>query len=88
MSRYKLGERVWVKHPAANAQRQWIRSTVLGIESVAGPLGVPTFCYTLGIGTYYEMTLKNFDWMHRRTPAASTTPTLAAATRGGSAHST
>ena len=87
MSLYKVGERLWVKQRGVGVPNPWIQSTVLAVESVPGPLGIPTFCYTLGIGKFYEMTLKNFDWMHRRTPKAPNPPS-GEAERGGSTHNT
>ena len=72
MSLFKVGDRLWVKQCGVfPPQQQWIQSPVLNIRSVTGPLGCPIFVYDLVDGTFYEMTLKNFKWLHGRTHAVT-----------------
>ena len=71
MSRYGVGERIWVKVRGQVPAWVWTEASIVGVEQVTGPLGCPTYAYTLQddqrrTHTYYEMTLKNFSWMRSR----------------------
>lgn len=59
MSVFKVGDELWIN------PEKWVKSTVVQVFPVSGPLGTPTFAYTLKVSnttrTLYEMTLKNFQ---------------------------
>ena len=75
MSRYSLGEKVWVKQ-LKQQPPQWTQASITRINQVTGPLGCPTYAYDLRDAknesyTFYEMTLKNFGWLHGRLGAGA-----------------
>ena len=61
MALYPPGARLWL-----NPER-WVEATVDKVQTVTGPLGTPTYAYTLRSAdsehVFYEMTLRNFQWL-------------------------
>jgi len=73
MSLFRIGERVWIKQRNACAPDKWVRAAIIHVHTVTGPLGTPICAYTLREGAnlyaYYEMTLKNFEWLYAQNDA-------------------
>ena len=73
MSLFRIGERMWIKQRNASAPDQWVRAVIIQVHRTPGPLGVPVSAYTLRQGTklysFYEMTLRNFKWLHAQNQA-------------------
>ena len=65
---FNRGQRVWIK---CCPPRRWTCATIIKATVVPGPLGTPTYSYELRdddskAHAFYEMTLRNFAWLHNR----------------------